>query len=126
MPQDEDLDTTHRLFSEVGNESYPETDISGEQWLRNKGVSDKVLAIADACYANDFGCSLHQLGLRELITENQKWDSGTTSIHALHHSPGLLFPLYVVSSCSVRQPGFCLCCFVDYGRDIVSAFLTPA
>ncbi|KAL3134987.1 hypothetical protein ABBQ32_007941 [Trebouxia sp. C0010 RCD-2024] len=74
--KDEGVETTHRLFSEVGSESYPETDISGEQWLRNKGVSHKVLAIADACYANDFGCSLHQLGLRELITENQKWDSG--------------------------------------------------
>lgn len=78
--QDEDLETTHRLFSEVGSESYPETDISGEQWLRNKGVSDQVLAIADACYANDFGCSLQQLGLREMITENRKWDSGTAQL----------------------------------------------
>jgi len=60
----------------VGNEQYPETDISAEQWLRNKGASSKVLAIADACYANDFGCTLHQLGLREMITENRKWDSG--------------------------------------------------
>ena len=92
--QDEDLETTHRLFAEVGSESYPETDISGEQWLRNRGVSDKVLAIADACYANDFGCSLHQLGLRELITENQKWDSGTSSLHApnLHSYHGVSSP----------------------------------
>lgn len=96
------METTHRLFSEVGSESYPETDISGEQWLRNKGVSHKVLAIADACYANDFGCSLHQLGLRELITENQKWDSGTSlllhstgiHLHALGVSGHLL--LYVI------------------------------
>ena len=78
MLQDADLEHTHRLFAEVGGEAYPETDISAEQWLRNKGMGDKVLAIADACYANDFGCSLHQLGLREMITENRKWDSGGT------------------------------------------------
>ncbi len=34
------------------------------------------MAIAEACYANDFGCSLNQLGLSEMITENQRWDSG--------------------------------------------------
>ncbi len=76
VPQDKDLKRTHQLFADVGNEKYPETDISAEQWLRNKGASSKVLAIADACYANDFGCTLHQLGLREMITENRKWDSG--------------------------------------------------
>jgi hypothetical protein len=76
VPQDEDLKRIHELFANVGNEKYPETDISAEQWLRNKGASSKVLAIADACYANDFGCTLHQLGLREMITENRKWDSG--------------------------------------------------
>lgn len=76
VQQDEDLKRTHELFADVGNEKYPETDISAEQWLRNKGASSKVLAIADACYANDFGCTLHQLGLREMITENRKWDSG--------------------------------------------------
>ena len=74
--QDAAVALTHELFANVGKESYPETDISAEHWLRNKGADDKVLAIADACYANDFGCSLHQLGLREMITENQKWDSG--------------------------------------------------
>lgn len=78
--QDKDLNHTHKLFAQVGQESYPETDISAEQWLRNKGASDKVLAIADACYANDFGCNLHQLGLREMITENRKWDSGVQNV----------------------------------------------
>lgn len=81
--QDEDLEHTHQLFAQVGKESYPETDISAEQWLRNKGVNDKILAIADACYANDFGCSLHQLGLRDMITENRKWDSGIKSCSLL-------------------------------------------
>ena len=35
-----------------------------------------MVAIADACYANDFGCSIEQLGLRELILENRNWESG--------------------------------------------------
>jgi hypothetical protein len=30
------------------------------------------MEVADACYANDFGCSVQQLGLREMITENNK------------------------------------------------------
>lgn len=79
MVQDEHLKHTHELFAAVGDEAYPETDISAEQWLHNKGASGKVLAIADACYANDFGCNLHQLGLREMITENRRWDSGVLS-----------------------------------------------
>lgn len=41
-----------------------------------QGATDKMLAAAEACYANDFGCSLRQLGLREMITENRYWDSG--------------------------------------------------
>ena len=31
-----------------------------------------MMAVADACYANDFGCSLSQLGLREMIEENRR------------------------------------------------------
>lgn len=73
-----DLESTHNLFADVGQESYPETDISAEEWLRSKGANEQMLAIADACYANDFGCSLQQLGLREMITENRQWDSGTS------------------------------------------------
>ena len=75
--QDADLEKVHNLFAEVGQESYPATDVSAEEWLRSKGANEQMLAIADACYANDFGCSLQQLGLREMITENRKWDSGT-------------------------------------------------
>jgi hypothetical protein len=32
-----------------------------------------MLAVADSCYANDFGCSLSQLGLREMVEENRRW-----------------------------------------------------
>ena len=91
--QDADLKATHDLFAEVAQESYPDKDISAEQWLRSKGANEQMLAIADACYANDFGCSLQQLGLREMITENSKWDSGT----GLFHSMCFLFDYNLVS-----------------------------
>ncbi len=66
----------HKLFEEVGARKLPATDISAEQWLRRQGASDRMVAIADACYANDFGCSIEQLGLRELVLENRNWESG--------------------------------------------------
>lgn len=47
-----------------------------------QGASRRMVAIAEACYANDFGCSLDQLGLCEMITENQEWDSGALLVSA--------------------------------------------
>lgn len=73
---DPDLEWLHNVFEEVGNEEMPQVDISAEQWLRDKGATSRALAAADACYANDFGCGLGQLGLRELIAENRAWDAG--------------------------------------------------
>lgn len=66
----------HLLMSTIGWESLPDHDISVAEFLRRKGASPHMLAIADACYANDFGCELEQLGLRETIIENRKWDAG--------------------------------------------------
>lgn len=64
----------HELFESVGDEAPPPPgqDVTAEAWLRSKGVTDLQLEVADVCYANDFGCSLKQLGLREMITENNK------------------------------------------------------
>ncbi|KAK9804891.1 hypothetical protein WJX72_010512 [[Myrmecia] bisecta] len=76
--EDPDLEATHALFAGVGDEEYPAQDLSAEEWMRSRGANDRMVAIADACYANDFGCSISQLGLREMITENRRWDSGET------------------------------------------------
>eukprot|EP00891_Asterochloris_glomerata_P008389 jgi/Astpho2/8389/e_gw1.00122.39.1_t len=76
--EDYELQRVHKLFEEVGARKLPATDISAEQWLRRQGASDRMVAIADACYANDFGCSIEQLGLRELVLENRNWESGDT------------------------------------------------
>ena len=74
--QDAELEQLHTLFAGVGAEPYPDPDMSAADWLRARGATPRMLAVADACYANDFGCSLSQLGLCELITENRRWDSG--------------------------------------------------
>lgn len=41
-------------------------------------MTPRQVALAEACYANDFGCSLKELGLREMIVENAGWDYGET------------------------------------------------
>ena len=62
-----------------------------------------MVAIAEACYANDFGCSLDQLGLHEMITENQRWDSGA-SAHATLCSRNVPNPfIYVRKGPSVHS-----------------------
>lgn len=63
-------------FGRIGEQAFPKADISAEEWLRNSGATERQVQIADACIANDFGCSISQLGLRETILENQKWDAG--------------------------------------------------
>ncbi|KIY95491.1 hypothetical protein MNEG_12471 [Monoraphidium neglectum] len=77
---DDEVDKVHELFDSVGDEAPPPpgADVSAEAWLRSKGATERQLAVADVCYANDFGASLRQLGLRELIVENNNWDSGET------------------------------------------------
>ena len=51
-------------------------DVSARQWLTAQGASDRMLAIADACHATDFGCSIDDLGLKEMVAENRGWQSG--------------------------------------------------
>jgi len=87
--QSAELERLHALFARVGAEPYPDPDVSAADWLRGHGASTRMLAVADACYANDFGCSLDQLGLREMITESRRWDSGACSLLAQAH--GLLY-----------------------------------
>lgn len=77
---DGEVEQVHGLFDDIGDEAPPPPgeDISLAEWMRRRGATPRMLAIADACYANDFGCSLRQLGLRETIEENRRWDSGET------------------------------------------------
>lgn len=99
--QDANLKRTHNLFAEVGQESYPAEDLSAEDWLHSKGANNQMLAIADACYANDFGCSIQQLGLREMITENRKWDSGSHCLMGMPAARGSCVIVVVRAFCSI-------------------------
>ena len=81
--QDKDIEATLERFDNVGQLEYPAQDLSAEDWLRNGGANERMIDIAEACYANDFGCSLSQMGLRESILENRKWDSGKSSMDVL-------------------------------------------
>ncbi|KAK9802009.1 hypothetical protein WJX73_010413 [Symbiochloris irregularis] len=71
-----DVDRVVDLFESVGSVTAPDTDISARQWLMSQGASNRMLAIADASFATDFGCTLDELGLRETILEKQRWDAG--------------------------------------------------
>jgi hypothetical protein len=74
--QDADVAAVMERFENVGEEACPAVDMSAEQWLRQGGANERQLDIAAACFANDFGCSLTQLGMRETILENRNWDAG--------------------------------------------------
>ena len=43
-----------------------DSDISALDWLRREGESERVIALAECIYANDFGTSLRHLGVREM------------------------------------------------------------
>ena len=77
---DPDLARVHALFAGVGREAYPPgdgDDPSARDWLlRTHAATPRQVAVAEACYANDFGADLDGLGLAELITENRRWDAG--------------------------------------------------
>lgn len=80
MPgQDGEIAAVMDKFESVGQQDFPAQDLSAEQWLRQGGASERMVEIADACFANDFGCSISQLGMRETILENRKWDAGQIS-----------------------------------------------
>ena len=87
MEQDPDVGRVLQLMDSVGASKLPMEDKSARQWLIEQGANDRMLAIADACHATDFGCSIDDLGLRETIIEHQQWDSGTGSLVLINGCP---------------------------------------
>ena len=76
------LDRVHALFEGLwGEVRLP--DMSCLEWLRAQGCSPDEVAAAETCYANDFGCSLRELGTGEMIQEVRNWVYG---------------PLYLIST----------------------------
>jgi monoamine oxidase len=76
-----EIERLHEIMDAVGDEPPPPAgrDVAADSWLREKkGATEAMLRAAEACYANDFGARLSELGLREMIAENNAWDSGET------------------------------------------------
>ncbi|MEW5316230.1 MAG: hypothetical protein WDW38_007611 [Sanguina aurantia] len=70
---DEEIEKIHDIFESAASE----------------GASKRMIAAADASYANDFCCSLEQLGLRELIEEGRGWRYRETYL-CMDHSMGFV------------------------------------
>ena len=67
-------DQLHELFDAVEHEPPPPpgADVPADAWLKSKGATPLQLEVAEVCYANDFGCGLADLGLREMIVESKR------------------------------------------------------
>ena len=73
---DPDVVEVHRLFDELPGVPT-DRDVTALEWLRDiVKASDRVIALAESIYANDFGCSLSMMGMHESIVEKKKWVYG--------------------------------------------------
>ena len=63
----------HAIIDQRGSENHPPPgrDLNAIEWLKSKGASERMIAAAEACYANDNASSLRELGLTEMIEENR-------------------------------------------------------
>mmetsp|Transcript_12835 Transcript_12835/g.22635 ORF Transcript_12835/g.22635 Transcript_12835/m.22635 type:complete len:387 (+) Transcript_12835:239-1399(+) len=80
MDEDDEVKQLHKFFSTCAAEEIPlpGQDVSALAWLKSKGATEKMLAVAEACHANDFSGPLGDIGLREMIHEDRRWDFGET------------------------------------------------
>ena len=103
--QHPDIEETHRLLAELpdtpwvlaGDEDKTETEKDSDQvvidaledrataevdctaleWLTNRvKANQKIINLAESVYANDFGCSLSTMGMRETSIEQNCWRHG--------------------------------------------------
>lgn len=73
---DPDVREVHRLFAELPGVPI-DRDVTALEWLRDiVRCSDKVLALAESIYANDFGTSLALMGMQEAVVEQRGWNYG--------------------------------------------------
>ena len=73
---DPDVREVHRLFAELPGVPI-DRDVTALEWLRDiVQCSDKVLALAESIYANDFGTSLALMGMQEAVVEQRGWNYG--------------------------------------------------
>ncbi|KAG0575463.1 hypothetical protein M758_5G006600 [Ceratodon purpureus] len=78
VQEHEDIQRVHEYFQGIASEDPDAPDISMAEYLQRRGANDTITQLAESIYANDFGCSLKQLGVRECIQEAQNWIYGDT------------------------------------------------
>lgn len=67
----------HDTFSGLVHEDITRPDSSIFDYMKHrKHASERSIELADCFYANDFGCSIHELGLQECIQEAKNWSYG--------------------------------------------------
>ena len=75
---DPDVAETHALFADLpGAPGDEDEDVSALTWLVDVvRASPRVVSIAESLYANDFGCSLSIMGMKETAIEQREWRYG--------------------------------------------------
>lgn len=72
-----DLKTAFDVYDNIEEEDLETTkERSLLQYFTEKNVSSRVLDVADAIFANDYGAEMSQIGLKETIIEQQRWNYG--------------------------------------------------
>ena len=76
--EEEDVAAMHEAFEELGEDEevakLPEQSLL--QFFVSKGLSSRVLDLADAIFANDYGADASDVGLHEVIHEQRCWNHG--------------------------------------------------
>lgn len=75
---DPDVAETHALFADLpGAPGDDDDDVSALTWLTETvRASPRVVSLAESLYANDFGCSLSIMGMKETAIEQREWRYG--------------------------------------------------
>ena len=73
-PELEEVFDVYEEVEELDAETVEEKSLL--QYFTEKNVSSRFLDVADAIFANDYGSDLSQIGLKETIIEQQKWNYG--------------------------------------------------
>lgn len=73
----DDVALMHEVFEKLGEmDAAKVADGSLLQYFTGCGLSSRVLDLADAIFANDYGSDMSDTGLREVIVEQRRWCHG--------------------------------------------------
>ena len=71
-----DVAAMHEAFGRLGELAADPSEQSLLQYFAAQGLSSRVLDLADAIFANDYGADASDVGLREVVHEQRHWAHG--------------------------------------------------